>query len=199
MSTSALDLVVRKVGQDAGLKLSAHQLRHTLVTSLVRKGYDLVLVAEIAGHKKLETTKRYSLTTSEDKEKALHALAKDDDWAASTNYVPDKLLKAGCNNFRDHALKLSPYDSSAYASRGAAQCLLGELLGPTSSDQGAASCIAAVRSFREAFRLNPDEASYHRKHMDTAKAYVQDKIPKEFLPPNHRPIPIDVPPAGTSK
>ena len=35
---------------------------------------DLVLVAEIAGHSKLETTRRYSLPTKEDKEKALSDL-----------------------------------------------------------------------------------------------------------------------------
>jgi integrase len=36
-------------------------LRHTFVTGLVRAGNDLVLVAELAGHRRLETTRRYSL------------------------------------------------------------------------------------------------------------------------------------------
>lgn len=75
MSTSALELVVRKVGQDAGLELSAHIVRHSLLTNLVRKGTDLVLVAEIAGHKKLETTRRYTLPSAEDKERAMEELA----------------------------------------------------------------------------------------------------------------------------
>lgn len=74
MTTSALDLIVRKVGHEAGLEISAHILRHTLVTMLVRKGNDLVLVAEIAGHKKLETTRRYSLPTAADKALALEGL-----------------------------------------------------------------------------------------------------------------------------
>jgi site-specific recombinase XerD len=43
------------------LSLSAHVLRHTCVTNLVRGGNDLVLVAELAGHRRLETTRRYSL------------------------------------------------------------------------------------------------------------------------------------------
>jgi integrase/recombinase XerC len=77
MSTSALDLIVRKIGQDAGIELSAHVLRHTLLTSLVRNGNDLVLVAEIGGHKRLETTRRYSLPTRGDKEKALDELSLD--------------------------------------------------------------------------------------------------------------------------
>jgi integrase/recombinase XerC len=42
--------------------------------NLVRSGNDLVLVAEIAGHKRLETTRRYSLPTVEDRETALEGL-----------------------------------------------------------------------------------------------------------------------------
>jgi site-specific recombinase XerD len=49
------------VGVDAQLELSAHVLRHTCLTNLVRAGNDLALIAEIAGHKRLETTRRYSL------------------------------------------------------------------------------------------------------------------------------------------
>lgn len=51
-----------------------HILRHTLLTNLVRKGNDLVLVAEIGGHRKLETTRRYTLPGAGDKEKAMTEL-----------------------------------------------------------------------------------------------------------------------------
>ncbi|MBZ0291819.1 MAG: tyrosine-type recombinase/integrase [Anaerolineae bacterium] len=71
ISTAALDLIVRKVGDACGLSVSAHRLRHTLLTNLVRNKTDLVLVAEIGGHKKLETTRRYTLPSSGDKEKAM--------------------------------------------------------------------------------------------------------------------------------
>jgi integrase/recombinase XerC len=74
MSTSALDLIVRKVSQDAGIEISAHVLRHTCLTNLVRGGNDLVLVAEIGGHERLETTRRYTLPSSQDKEHAMEAL-----------------------------------------------------------------------------------------------------------------------------
>jgi site-specific recombinase XerD len=74
MSTSALDLIIRKIGQYAGIELSAHVLRHTCLTNLVRGGNDLVLVAEIGGHKRLETTRRYTLPTSQDKEQAMKGL-----------------------------------------------------------------------------------------------------------------------------
>ena len=71
LSTRAIDLLVRKLGREAGLSLSAHILRHTCLTNLVRSGTDLVLVAEIAGHRRLETTRRYSLPTAQDKAEAM--------------------------------------------------------------------------------------------------------------------------------
>jgi integrase/recombinase XerC len=76
LSTRAVDLVVRRLGEEAGLDapLSAHTLRHTCLTNLVRVGYDLVLVAEIAGHKRLETTRRYSLPSAADREEAMESI-----------------------------------------------------------------------------------------------------------------------------
>jgi site-specific recombinase XerD len=61
LSTRAIDLVIRQLGSSANLEISAHVLRHTCFTNLVRGGNDLLLVAEIAGHKRVETTRRYSL------------------------------------------------------------------------------------------------------------------------------------------
>lgn len=43
-----------------------HVLRHTFGTRLVREGHDLVLVAELMGHARLETTQAYSLPTAAD-------------------------------------------------------------------------------------------------------------------------------------
>ena len=74
LSTASLDLIVRKTGQACGLEISAHVLRHTCLTNLVRNGADLVLVAEIGGHKRLETTRRYSLPSTTDKEAAMERL-----------------------------------------------------------------------------------------------------------------------------
>ena len=65
---------MRSVGARAELKLSAHTLRHTCVTNLVRAGNDLVLVAELAGHRRLETTRRYSLPSEADRQAAMEAL-----------------------------------------------------------------------------------------------------------------------------
>lgn len=55
LSARSIDLIIRHIGVDAHLELSAHILRHSCLTNLVRRGNDLVLVAEIAGHKRLET------------------------------------------------------------------------------------------------------------------------------------------------
>jgi site-specific recombinase XerD len=71
LSTRSIDIAVRKLGQSAGLELSSHVLRHTCLTNLIRRGHDLVLVAEVAGHKRLETTRRYSLPSEKDRAAAM--------------------------------------------------------------------------------------------------------------------------------
>lgn len=76
LTTRAVDLIVRRLGGEANLEapLSAHVLRHTCLTNLVRHGNDLVMVAEIAGHKRLETTRRYSLPSEADREAAMEGI-----------------------------------------------------------------------------------------------------------------------------
>jgi integrase/recombinase XerC len=61
LSSQAIDHVIRAFGQEAGINLSSHRLRHTCLSRLIRLGIDVVTVAEIAGHSRLETTRRYSL------------------------------------------------------------------------------------------------------------------------------------------
>ncbi len=78
LSPRAVDLVIRAVAERAGLELSAHILRHTCVTNLVRGGNDLVLVAELAGHRRLETTRRYSLPSAADRQAAMDGLEIED-------------------------------------------------------------------------------------------------------------------------
>ncbi len=74
MSSRAVDLVVRRLANAAHLELSAHVLRHTFVTNLIRSGADVVLVAEIAGHRRLDTTRRYSMPSQADKDAAVEAV-----------------------------------------------------------------------------------------------------------------------------
>jgi len=49
-------------------------LRHTFGTRLIRDGYDLVLVAELMGHARAETTCGYSLPTADDAKAAINSL-----------------------------------------------------------------------------------------------------------------------------
>jgi site-specific recombinase XerD len=53
-------------------------LSHTCVTNLVRSGNDFVLVAELAGHRRLESTRRYSLPSAADRQAAMEALEIED-------------------------------------------------------------------------------------------------------------------------
>jgi site-specific recombinase XerD len=77
LSKRSVDDVVRGLGEDAGVKLSAHILRHTFLTRMVRQGSDLVLVAELAGHRRLETTRRYSLPSDADRLLAVESIQID--------------------------------------------------------------------------------------------------------------------------
>ena len=56
---------------------TAHVLRHTFATRLVRGRTDLVIVAELLGHARLETTRVYSRPTREDAERTLDRLDVD--------------------------------------------------------------------------------------------------------------------------
>jgi site-specific recombinase XerD len=76
LARRSIDDVVRAVGRAAGLELSAHVLRHTCLTLLVRQGTDLVL-AELAAHRRLETTRRYSLPSEADRQAAVDRLPVD--------------------------------------------------------------------------------------------------------------------------
>ncbi|MCA1679569.1 MAG: tyrosine-type recombinase/integrase [Actinobacteria bacterium] len=77
LSARSADRDVRLVAAGAGLELSAHTLRHTCLTGLVRRGNDLVMVAELAGHQKLETTRRYTLPSAADRQRAVEDLQID--------------------------------------------------------------------------------------------------------------------------
>jgi site-specific recombinase XerD len=77
LSARSADRDVRVIAAAAGLELSAHTLRHTCLTGLVRRGNDLVMVAELAGHQKLETTRRYTLPSAADRQAAVEGLQID--------------------------------------------------------------------------------------------------------------------------
>ena len=43
----------------AGLKISCHQLRHTMATQLLNADMDLVSIQDLLGHTRIKTTERY--------------------------------------------------------------------------------------------------------------------------------------------
>ena len=71
--------VFTAIAENAGLDepATAHVGRHTFINELIRGGEDLVLVAELAGHARLETLRLYSQPTEADKQNALRHLPVD--------------------------------------------------------------------------------------------------------------------------
>jgi integrase/recombinase XerC len=72
--------IITAIATAAGLEddeITAHVLRHTFATRLVRGRTDLVIVAELLGHARLETTRAYSRPTRQDAIDALELLDVD--------------------------------------------------------------------------------------------------------------------------
>jgi site-specific recombinase XerD len=72
MSTDAIDDVLPGITVRAGLddEITAHVLRHTYATVKICNGVDIVLVAQLMGHARLDTTRVYALPSEADMEKA---------------------------------------------------------------------------------------------------------------------------------
>jgi integrase len=72
LSARTVNAIVANAMNSAGLDHTAHALRHTLATRLVREdGCDLVLVADVLGHQDVKTTARYARSTCDDRRAAL--------------------------------------------------------------------------------------------------------------------------------
>lgn len=80
LSVRAAHDIITGIPASAGLDddITAHVLRHTFATTLVRGGTDLVTVAELLGHARLETTRGYTRPTDEDRIRALDLLPTDE-------------------------------------------------------------------------------------------------------------------------
>jgi site-specific recombinase XerD len=74
ISTGAIDHLIRQIADDAGVEMSCHTLRHSCLTRLLHSGADIVTVAEVAGHSRLETTRRYTLPSQDVKIEAMEKL-----------------------------------------------------------------------------------------------------------------------------
>lgn len=74
LSARAVQAMIKKYAYLARLdvaQVTPHTLRHTFATRLLRGGTDLVLVAALLGHARLDTTARYTKPTWTDLERAV--------------------------------------------------------------------------------------------------------------------------------
>jgi site-specific recombinase XerD len=79
LTTRGASTIFRTIATTAGLddSITAHIGRHTFATTLIRGGTDLVTVAEMLGHARLDTVRTYTRPTAEDRAKALNLLPTD--------------------------------------------------------------------------------------------------------------------------
>ena len=72
--------VITGIAANASLedRVTAHVLRHSFATTLVRGGTDLVIAAELLGHARLETTRVYTRPSAEDRHRAIGLLPVDE-------------------------------------------------------------------------------------------------------------------------
>jgi integrase/recombinase XerC len=79
LSVRGAHAIITGIAAAAGLEddTTGHILRHTFATTLVRGGTDLVIVAELLGHARLETTRIYTRPSAEDRTRALDLLPVD--------------------------------------------------------------------------------------------------------------------------
>jgi integrase/recombinase XerC len=84
LSTRTVSQLLADLSADADLvddagkpAASAHDIRHTFATNLLRSGTDVVVVAEILGHRQLDTTRLYTLPSRADIEAAVSRLPTD--------------------------------------------------------------------------------------------------------------------------
>lgn len=75
ITSRAIQQIIKKYAYLAKIpSLTPHTLRHTFATLLLRQGTDLVVVSNLLGHSRLDTTARYTKPNEQDLEKATSIL-----------------------------------------------------------------------------------------------------------------------------
>lgn len=75
VGTRTFRRIVDRVQQTSGVKFGLHRLRHSFITQLVRQGTSPQHIRELAGHRDLSTTQRYTRLFEEDKLNAVETLS----------------------------------------------------------------------------------------------------------------------------
>lgn len=65
------------IDQAGLIHASAHSLRHSFCRNLINAGQPLQIVAQLAGHENLETTRRYITPSERDLRKAVEAISEE--------------------------------------------------------------------------------------------------------------------------
>jgi len=60
LTDAAIQDVLKKYAHLAGVEVSPHLLRHTFARSLLDRGVDLVTVQQLMGHRRVDSTARYT-------------------------------------------------------------------------------------------------------------------------------------------
>jgi integrase/recombinase XerC len=82
LTTRSVDDLVVRLGREAGIvadgpPVTPHVLRHTFGARLLGGGASLIAVAELMGHKRLDTTRRYTPPDAAGRERAIDLLLAD--------------------------------------------------------------------------------------------------------------------------
>ena len=77
LGPQGIEIIVRQYATIAGVDATPHVLRHSFARHSLDAGVDLVSVKTLLGHDRLETTMRYSLSTSTNLADAVERLASD--------------------------------------------------------------------------------------------------------------------------
>ena len=75
MTSSGVRAVWKKVAVQLGIApFTTHQLRHTFATELLDRGVDAVTVAELLGHRNMQTIRNYAQVRGESRARAMRAI-----------------------------------------------------------------------------------------------------------------------------